>query len=254
MIIIVSPSKRLDFETKNTVSKHTVPSFLDKSAQLVEELRQISPSGLKVLMNVSEGIARLTYKWYSQWEAPFNNENAHQALLTFKGDVYRSMDPESFSAEDLDFAHEHLRILSGLYGILRPLDLIQPYRLEMGTKLPIGRKIDLYEFWSASITSSINQDMKEQKEQVLVNLASREYFDAVDTGKIGGKLVTPVFREYRNDKYKVIGILAKKARGMMTRYIIRNRLEEAEDIKSFNEHGYRYDDNLSTSVEWTFTR
>ena len=254
MLIIISPAKRLDFGAKNDALKHTVPEFLDKSTRLVEELRKFSPEDLQDLMDVNPDIARLNFERYLQWETPFNADNALQALLAFRGDVYRSMDPLTFTRKDMEFAQDHLRILSGLYGILRPLDLIRPYRLEMGSKFRLPEKKDLYEFWSATITSSVNRDLIKQKEKVLVNLASREYFKAVDTGKLEGEIVTPVFKQYQNGKYRVAGIRAKLARGMMTRYVIQNRVERAEDIKLFNEEGYSYDDNLSSPEEWVFTR
>ncbi len=254
MIVIISPAKRLDFKSENKVSRHTLPRYLDKSAALIKELLKIPPDELAVLMNTSRDIANLTYERYSKWKTPFNIENARQALFAFYGDVYRSMDPGSFSDEDMDFAQDHLRIISGLYGVLRPYDLIQPYRLEMGTGLSTSQSRNLYDFWSSAVTTSVNEDMRKQKEKVLVNLASREYFMAVDTGKIEGDLVTPVFKEYRGDKYKTVGINAKKARGLMSRYIIRKRLEKARDLKLFNEEGYSYDDNLSSGGEWVFTR
>ncbi len=254
MIIIISPAKRLDIKTNGKIRKNTTPGFLDKSTQLIEELRQFSPTDLAVLMNVSDDIANLTFERYSQWKTPFDTENAGQALLSFNGDVYRSMKPENFSGDDMDFAQDHLRILSGLYGMLRPLDLIQPYRLEMGAKLITSGGKSLYRFWTGTITEAINNDLEKHREKVLVNLASQEYFRVIDTEKLRGKVVTPVFKEYRNDKYKVIGILAKKARGMMGRFIIQNRLSKAEDIKHFSMEGYSYDDNQSSDNEWVFTR
>jgi uncharacterized protein len=254
VIVIISPAKRLDFKSENKFTKHTLPRYLDKSSSLIEELLKIAPEEIAVLMNTSRDIANLTVERYSQWKTPFNIENARQALLAFNGDVYRSMEPGSFSDDDMDFAQDHLRIISGLYGVLRPFDLIQPYRLEMGTGLSTSQSRNLYEFWSFTITMSLNEDLRRQKEKVLVNLASREYFMAVDTGKIEGDLITPVFKEYRGDKYKIVGINAKKARGLMGRFIIRNRLEKAQDIKLFNEEGYSYDDNLSSGGEWIFTR
>ena len=254
MIIVISPAKKLDFKTKSKVKKHTVPGFLDKSAELMEDLRQFAPTDLAVLMNVSDDIANLTFERHSQWKTPFDTENALQALLAFKGDVYRGIDANSFSSEDMDFAQDHLRILSGIYGVLRPMDLIQPYRLEMGAKFKTSRGKSLYRFWTDTITSALNRDLKKHREKILVNLASHEYFRVINEDRLEGEVVTPVFREYRNDQYKVVGILAKKARGMMSRFIIRNRLKKTEEIKLFSMDGYSYDDNLSSEKEWVFTR
>lgn len=255
MIILISPAKKLDFNKERQVNEeYTTPEFLDKSARLINELRKFSPKDLSVLMNVSDDLANLTFERYSQWKTPFDPGNAKPALFAFQGDVYRSMDTKSFSGQDIDYAQDHLRILSGLYGLLRPLDLIQPYRLEMGIKFrPFGGK-DLYEYWTETITAAINEELKKQKEKVVVNLASQEYFKAVNTSNLDGKVINPVFKEYRDNKYKVVGILAKKARGMMSRFIIRNKPEKAEDIKHFESGGYHYDDNLSSANEWVFTR
>lgn len=255
MIIVISPAKKLDFNKERQVDEeYTTPEFLDKSASLINEIRKFSPKDLSVLMNVSEDIASLTFERHSQWKTPFNTGNAKPALFAFQGDVYRSMDTKSFSKPDTDYAQDHLRILSGLYGILRPMDLIQPYRLEMGIRFrPFGGK-DLYAFWTESITTSLNKELKKQKEKALINLASQEYFKAVNTHYLDGRVITPVFKEYKDNKYKVVGILAKKARGMMSRFIISNKLEKAEDIKHFESGGYHYDDNLSSGDEWVFTR
>ena len=254
MIIVISPAKKLDFKTKSKGKNYTSPEFLDKSAEIINVIRQFSPKDLALLMNVSDDIASLTFERHSKWEIPFDEENARPAIHAFKGDVYRGMSADSFSDEDLEFAQAHLRILSGLYGVLRPLDLIKPYRLEMGTKFKPFDGKGLYGFWTETITSAINAQLKKHKERILVNLASQEYFKAVNEDNLEAKVVTPVFREYRNDQYKVVGILAKKARGMMCRFIIRNRLKKAENIKLFNDDGYSYDDNLSSRKEWIFTR
>lgn len=254
MIITISPAKKLDIKDEIKTGKHTTPQFLSKSKELMNDLRQFSPKDLAVLMNVSNDIANLTFERYSKWKTPFDNKNSKQALHAFKGDVYRSMDPKKFSSEDMDFAQNHLRILSGLYGMLRPLDLIQPYRLEMGIKFKTSGGKDLYEFWSDTITKALNKELQKQKSTILINLASQEYFKVIQSDSIKGNIVTPVFKEYRNDKYKVLGILAKRARGMMCRFIIQNRLDKVQDIKLFNEDGYSYDDNMSTEAEWVFTR
>jgi uncharacterized protein len=252
MLIVVSPAKNLDFKSKIRIEKYTVPRFPDKSAELVGLLRSFSHDELKELMSVSAEIAALTFERYSRWEA--GTENLRQAVFAFRGDVYRGMEPESFSAKDLDFAQDRLRIISGLYGLLRPLDLIRPYRLEMGVKLKTPAGNSLYSFWSDTITEALNEELRDHKEKVLVNLASQEYFKAIDPGKLEGTVVTPVFKEYRDGVYKVIGIIAKKARGRMTRFIIQNRLGQADGIKHFNLDGYGYDDNMSSENEWVFTR
>ncbi len=254
MLTVISPAKKLDLKTKSTGKNYTTPEFLDKSAEIIKVIRQFSPKDLAVLMNVSDDIASLTFERHSKWKTPFDPENAGPAIHAFKGDVYRGMSAESFSDDDLEFAQGHLRILSGLYGILRPLDLIQPYRLEMGTKFKPFDGKNLYGFWEESITSAINTELKKHKERVLVNLASQEYFKAVNENNLEADVVTPVFKEYRNDQYKVVGIFAKKARGLMCRFIILNRLAKAEEIKLFNMDGYSYDDNLSSKTEWVFTR
>ncbi len=254
MIIVISPAKRLDIKTDSGINNYSTPEFLDKSAEITDVIRQFSPKDLAVLMNVNDDLANLTFERYSQWKAPFNKKNAIPALLAFKGDVYRGMAADTFSEEDLEFSQVHLRILSGLYGILRPLDLIQPYRLEMGTKFkPFGGK-DLYGFWTETITGAINRDIGNHSEKVLVNLASQEYFKAIDKKMFNGRIVTPVFKEYKDNKYKVVGIHAKKARGMMTRFIITKRIEKTEDLKHFSSDGYHYDDNLSSANDWVFTR
>ncbi len=254
MITIISPAKKLDFNSKTDGPDYTTPVFTDKAADLVEELRQFSPTDLAVLMNVSSDIANLTFERYSQWKKPFNKDNARQALFAFKGDVYRSLDAGSLEKSDLGYAQDHLRILSGLYGILRPLDLIMPYRLEMGAKFTTSEGKTLYEYWTSSITRALNEELGKQKTAVLVNLASHEYFRVVDIENLEGDVITPVFKEYRDNQYKVVGILAKKARGMMTRFIIRERIENPEDIKLFNEGGYSFDYNLSSETGWVFTR
>ncbi|TVR72629.1 MAG: peroxide stress protein YaaA [Marinilabiliales bacterium] len=254
MITIISPAKRLDFKSKSGIPGHTEPRFTEKAAALVEDIRQFSPTDLAVLMNVSDDIANFTFEHYMRWKNPFDIDDAKQALFAFMGDVYQSLDAGSLSDEDIDFAQKHLRILSGLYGILRPLDLIQPYRLEMGTKITTSSGGDLYAYWSPSITAAINEDLGKHGPETLINLASREYFRAVDTKKLTGEVITPVFKEYRNGRYQVMGMLAKRARGMMARFIIKKRIVKADEIKLFNEAGYSYDDNMSSASEWVFTR
>jgi hypothetical protein len=254
MLIVVSPAKTLDYDTPPKTSKFTLPDYLDESQLLIDRLRQLSSLDIAELMKVSTKIAELNFDRYESWQKKFTQDNAKQAVLAFKGDVYTGLDAESFTARDLDYAQQHLRILSGLYGLLRPLDLMQPYRLEMGTRLSTDRGRNLYEFWGGEITEGLNQQLKKIKSRYLINLASNEYFKSVKTGHLQGEIITPAFREYKNGDYKMIGFFAKKARGMLSRYIIRNRLTDVEDIKAFDEDGYSFNNRLSNNNDWVFTR
>jgi len=205
-------------------------------------------------MKVSTKIADLNFDRYEAWKKPFTPKNAKQAILAFKGDVYTGLDAESFKADDFKFAQNHLRVLSGLYGLLRPLDLMQPYRLEMGTKLDTEEGKNLYEFWGSDITQGLNKQLKKIKSDTLINLASNEYFKSVKSKELNATIITPAFKEYKNGEYKMIGIYAKKARGLLSRYIIKNMLSDPEDFKSFNEEGYRFNKTLSKGNNWVFTR
>ncbi|MGD2116883.1 MAG: peroxide stress protein YaaA [Chromatiales bacterium] len=254
MLIVISPAKKLDYETPATVKKFTMPEYLDESAKLIKTLRQYSAMDLAELMHLSMNLAELNFDRYYHWRKDYNQEKGKQCLLAFKGDVYAGMDAESFKAKDFDYAQQHLRILSGLYGLLRPLDLMLPYRLEMGTKLPNERGKNLYEFWGDRITDGINQQLKKQGDDILVNLASNEYFKSVKPKQVEGRIITPQFKEHKGGSYKMIGIYAKKARGLMSRYILLNRLKNAEDIKSFDYDGYRFNAKLSHGDQWVFTR
>ena len=254
MIIVISPAKTVDFETPPQTSKFTTPEFLTESNKLVREMRRYSRNDIKKLMNVSDKIADLNVERFKSFKTPFTPSNAKQAALAFKGDVYTGLNIESFKAKDLDFAQKHLRILSGLYGLLRPLDLMQAYRLEMGLKLPIKKSKNLYEFWDNQITDTLNAEFKKQKENTLINLASNEYFKVIKKKNLEGTIITPAFKEARDGGFKMIGIYAKKARGLMSRYIIKNRIKNPEEIKSFCEEGYKFNKKLSTDTDWTFTR
>ena len=254
MLIVVSPAKTLDYDTPPKTKKFTMPDFLDESQLLIDRLRQLSSLDISELMKVSTKIAELNFDRYESWNKKFTTSNAKQALLAFKGDVYTGLDVDSFNAKDLDFAQKHLRILSGLYGLLKPLDLMQPYRLEMGTRLSNERGRNLYEFWDTRITDGINQQLKKIKSGYLINLASNEYFKSVKAKHLRAEIITPAFREYKNGDYKMIGIFAKKARGMLSRYIIKNRLSDIEDIKAFDEEGYKFNKKLSRDNDWVFTR
>lgn len=254
MLIVVSPAKTLDYETPPKTRINTMPDYLEDSQQLINRLRRFSSLDIAELMKVSKKIADLNFDRYETWNKKFTEKNAKQAALAFKGDVYTGLDAESFSAVDFKFAQKHFRILSGLYGLLRPLDLMQPYRLEMGTKLETDRGKNLYEFWGTTITEGINKQLKKIKSSCLVNLASNEYFKSVRPKELDAEIITPEFKEYKNGDYKMIGIYAKKARGMLSRYIIQNQLTDPEDIKSFSEEGYKFNKKLSKGNKWVFTR
>ena len=254
MLMVISPAKTLDFETLPTTSEHTTPDFLDDSAELIEQLREMSPHAISALMKISDKLGNLNFDRYLSWDKKFTPDNAKQALLAFKGDVYTGLDAQSMSGGDLRWAQDHLRILSGLYGLLRPLDLMQAYRLEMGTKLANGRGKDLYQFWGSQITDALNQQQADESLPVLVNLASNEYFKSVQSKQLNAEIITPVFKDWKGDKYKIISFYAKKARGLMVAYIIRNRLNDVEQIKNFDSEGYVYNPAMSSAREWVFTR
>lgn len=254
MLITLSPSKGQDFEEAPLSKKHSKPADLKDSELLIKELRKIKTPELKELMSVSDNIAQLNVDRYKSFKTPFTTKNAKQALFAFKGDVYGGIDIEHFTEDDFAYAQDHLRILSGLYGCLRPLDLIQPYRLEMKTKLGNPRGDNLYQFWGEQITLSLNKELKKQKEAVLVNLASNEYFKSVKPKLLEGRLLNINFKETKDGKTRVVAIFAKRARGMMADYIIRNRIENPEDIKKFKLGGYRFDKSLSDDKQWTFER
>ena len=254
MLIVLSPSKTLDSDACADAEICTQPGYLKESRQLIRCLRELSPDDIAELMRVSMKLANLNFDRFHQWKTPFTPRNARPAALTFKGDVYTGLGANDFTRRDLNFAQKHLRILSGLYGLLRPLDLIQPYRLEMGTRLGTSRGDNLYQFWGQRITEGLREAMVGQKNSVLVNLASQEYFKAVRPGELEAPIITPVFKERKGSQYRVIGLFAKKARGMMTRYIIKNRLTSVDAIAGFTEGGYRHSPEMSTETEWVFAR
>jgi cytoplasmic iron level regulating protein YaaA (DUF328/UPF0246 family) len=254
MLIVVSPAKTLDYDTPSKTKTSTTADFLDQSQILIDRLRQLSALDIAELMHVSMKIADLNFERYADWSLPLTTTNAKQAVLAFKGDVYTGLDANSFSAADFKFAQNHLRMLSGLYGLLRPLDLMFPYRLEMGTKLENVRGKNLYEFWGDIITDALNKQLKSVKSEYLINLASNEYFKAVKPKNIKGTVITPAFKEYKDGEYKMIGIYAKKARGLLSRYIIQNQLSDPQDIKAFDLEGYKFNSKLSKANDWVFTR
>ena len=254
MLIVISPAKTLDFETRPGIPTFTIPEFLDDSAELIDELRGFEPHRLSALMGISPKLADLNSNRYHNWSLPFTGDNAKQSVLAFKGDVYSGLDADNLNADDLQFAQAHLRILSGLYGVLKPLDLMQPYRLEMGTKLKNRRGKDLYDFWDGRINNTLNDELAGQDSPVLVNLASNEYFKSVQPERLNARIVTPTFKEARNGDYRFISFTAKKARGLMSRYIIRNRLSNPEDLRGFDLEGYSYNEELSGADRPVFTR
>jgi len=254
MLITLSPSKGQDFNQAPLSKKYTKPKDLDDSALLIKELKKISSKNLQQLMSVSENIANLNVERFKTFKIPFTTKNSKQAIFAFKGDVYSGLQLASFNENDYAYAQDHLRILSGLYGCLRPLDLIQPYRLEMKTKLKNTRGENLYQFWGEHITQSINKELKTQKEAVLVNLASNEYFKSIKPKLLDGRLLHINFKETKAGKTRVVAIFAKRARGMMADYIIRNRIEKVEQLKKFKLGGYDFNQGLSDDKQWTFER
>ena len=252
MLVVISPAKKLDEDCdKNLISKFTIPPYLEDSRKIINALRKFSVETLSKLMNVSDKISVLNYERYVRWSLPFDSSNAYPALMLFKGDVYKGISIKDFQKEDFLFAQKTLRILSGLYGILKPLDLIQPYRLEMGTPLKIGKHNNLYDFWGNEITDEINNDINSD---YLINLASVEYFKSINKDFLKSKLINVSFKENKNGKFKIIGIHAKKARGLMSRYIIKNKIENPQKLKNFSLEGYEFNKILSTESEFIFTR
>ncbi len=241
MLMVISPAKTLDYETTPATSRHTLPRHLEHSQELINILQDKSPQDIAQLMSISDKLAALNVARFGSWSETFTTDNSKQAVLAFKGDVYTGMQATDFSEEDLDFAQQHLRMLSGLYGLLRPLDLMQPYRLEMGTKLQNPRGKDLYAFWGEDISHWLNQDLADQGDDILLNLASQEYFGAVKPKLLKGQIIEPVFKDQKNGQYKIISFHAKKARGLMARYVIKERLQDPNGLKDFNLNGYRYD-------------
>ena len=254
MLALISPAKTLDYESALPTDQHTLPRLLEHSQQLIDVSRKLSASEIASLMSVSEKIAQLNVARFREWQPEFNFSNARQAIFAFKGDVYTGLDAYDLTSQDLEFAQTHLRMLSGLYGLLRPLDLMMPYRLEMGTKLANARGHNLYEFWGDKITQLVNADLEEANSDLLVNLASDDYYKSVKESKVKAEIIKPVFLDQKNGKYKVISFYAKKARGLMARYIIQNQLNRVEDLKSFNIDGYYFDAVSSIQGELVFKR
>ncbi|MCK7545162.1 peroxide stress protein YaaA [Marinobacter bryozoorum] len=253
MLMVVSPAKNLDYESPRATEKHTQPQFLDDACELIDQLKTLEPHQVSNLMGISEKLGQLNAERFQQWHTPFTPENARPAALAFNGDVYTGLAAQDFSDKEFEFAQKHLRILSGLYGILRPLDLMQPYRLEMGTKFENKRGKDLYEFWGDIITDALNSELQAD-DGVLVNLASNEYFKSVRKKKLDARMITPQFKDWKNGQYKMISFYAKKARGLMCRYAITNGITRADDLKGFDLAGYRFSEEQSSGDNWTFLR
>jgi len=253
MLMLISPAKTLDFETARVTETYSQPRYLVASAQLIDELKPMSTAEIASLMKLSDKLAGLNAARYGAWQTPFNFDNAKQAVLAFKGDVYTGLDAETLDKAGFNYAQTHLRILSGLYGVLKPLDLIQPYRLEMGTKLPNKVGKDLYQFWGSRLRESLENEAA-FNDGILINLASNEYFKAVEAKKFKARIITPIFKDWKNGQYKMISFYAKKARGLMSRYIIEHQLNDAEAIKNFDKEGYRFNAEMSKANDWVFIR
>ncbi len=254
MLVLLSPAKTLDFESPPTVAAHSKPRFLKDSQQLIDQIKSLDAEQVGQLMSVSEKISELNVQRFNAWKTPFTVKNAKPAAMAFRGDVYTGLDADTLSADDFDFAQTRLRILSGLYGVLKPLDLIQPYRLEMGTRFKTDRGANLYSFWGEQLTNSLNKELRASQGDTVVNLASNEYFKAVKKKQLKAELITPVFKDWKNGQYKMISFFAKKARGMMARYVVDNRLDSPAALKDFEYGGYAYSAAESTEHDWVFLR
>ncbi|NMH24828.1 peroxide stress protein YaaA [Flavobacterium solisilvae] len=252
MKIVISPAKSLNFEKELPTNRFSEPKFLKEATTIQKTLKKKKPKQLMALMDISDKLAELNWQRNQDWQTPFTTENARPAVYVFDGDVYQGLDVYTLSEDKLDVLQNKLLILSGLYGLLQPLDLMQPYRLEMGTSLPIGRNKNLYEFWKKTITKQLNSEL--QKDELFINLASTEYFSAVDAKALKVPVITPEFKDYKDGKLKMISFFAKKARGLMVRYIIDTNAETIDDLKAFNYEGYAFDESLSSGNKLVFTR
>jgi cytoplasmic iron level regulating protein YaaA (DUF328/UPF0246 family) len=254
MLMVISPAKTLDFETPPSTTRFTQPQYLDHSQELITQLRELTPAQIGELMHLSDKLSGLNAARFGSWNPAFTPENAKQALLAFKGDVYTGLQAETLSEKELSYAQDHLRMLSGLYGLLRPLDLMQPYRLEMGTKLANARGKDLYAFWGTRISEWLNEALAEQGDDLLLNLASTEYFSAVKRSALKARIIDTEFKDWKNGQYKIISFYAKKARGMMSRFVISEQINTPDALKQFDVNGYRYSSELSSDAKLVFLR
>lgn len=254
MLLVVSPAKNLDYESAVATEKFSQPELLEHSKVLIKKCKTLTPADISSLMSISDKLAGLNTARFGEWATPFTPENARQAILAFNGDVYAGLDANSFNDDDFAFAQQHMRILSGLYGLLRPLDLMQAYRLEMGKKLDNERGSNLYQFWGDIITEHLNDALAAQGDNILINLASNEYFKSVNKKVLKAEIITPAFKDWKNGQFKMISFYAKKARGLMARYIIENQISDVEKLKAFDVAGYQYSAELSKGNDWVFTR
>lgn len=254
MLFVVSPAKNLDYESPLATEKFSQPELLDEAQLLINQCKTLSPADISSLMGVSDKIAGLNAARFGEWHQPFTSENARPAVLAFNGDVYTGLDAKTLDEDAFDYAQQHMRILSGLYGLLKPLDLMQAYRLEMGTKLSNERGTNLYQFWGDIITEKLNSAIDAQGDKILINLASNEYFKSVKKKQLDAELITPAFKDWKNGQYKMISFFAKKARGLMARYIIDKQPANLDALKQFDYGGYSYNEELSKGNDWVFTR
>lgn len=254
MLIVISPAKNLYDRCPVSLEKYSQADFLPEAEKIVSVLKKKKPLQIAKLMDISPKLAELNFRRFQEWNLPFSPENAWQSVLMFNGDVYHGLKAESFTPEEFDTTQQQLRILSGVYGLLRPLDLIQPYRLEMGTNVAIARKKNLYEFWKTKITAKLNEELKETDRKILINLASLEYFSSIDTKKLKARIITPTFKEHKDGQYQMVSFFAKRARGLMSRFIIRNQITDPEELKAFDSEGYYFNNQLSKGDNWVFTR
>ena len=254
MLVVISPAKTLDYESPLATKQFTQPEFTADAQGLIDQLREFAPQDIADLMHLSDKLSALNVARYQSWSQAHDVDNARQAVLAFKGDVYTGLNAEEFEEADFEFAQNHLRILSGLYALLKPLDLMQPYRLEMGTKLKNAKGANLYHYWGSTITERLNSELQSDETPVLINLASNEYFKSVQPKNLNARVINPEFKDLKNGHYKIISFYAKKARGLMTRYIIKNLINNPEQLKDFDYEGYAYNESLSSGDNWVFTR
>lgn len=254
MIIVISPAKSLYDHCPIHIEKFTEIDFLPEAEKIVSVMKKKKPAQLAKLMNISPKLAELNFQRFQAWSPAFTPENSWQSVLMFNGDVYQGLKAETFTESEFEIAQQKLRILSGVYGLLKPLDLIQPYRLEMGTNVSVARKKNLYDFWKTKITAKLNDELSVNNQKILINLASNEYFSAIDTKKLKARIITPSFKENKNGKYQMVSFFAKRARGLMSRFIIQNNISDPEEIKAFDWEGYYFNNQLSGENDWVFAR
>lgn len=254
MIIVISPAKSLYEQSPIHFDESTEIGFLPEATKIISVLKKKKPVQLAKLMDISPKLAELNFQRFQAWNPLFTPENSWQAILMFNGDVYQGLKAETFSAQEFKIAQQKLRILSGVYGLLKPLDRIQPYRLEMGTNLPVSGKKNLYDFWKVKITAKLNQELEQTGQRLLINLASNEYFSAIDPKKLKAQIITPSFKENKDGKYQMVSFFSKRARGLMSRFIIQNNISDPEEMKAFDWEGYYFNNELSGENDWVFTR